>query len=735
MATLIFSAVGTAIGGPIGGALGALVGQQLDQNLLFKPAAREGPRIQELAVQTSSYGTQIPRVFGRMRIAGSVIWATDLKETRNTEGGKGRPKTTTYSYSACFAVALSSRPIEAIGRIWADGKILRGAAGDFKTPTGFRFVDGSEDQQLDSLIGSAEGVGATPAYRGLALAIFEDMELADYGNRIPSLTFEIVGDDGSISLAKIMDDISDHRILLSSSEQLHGYAASGENRRAALAPIAESYLLSFSVDQGLILGRSRTEMPLNLGNIDRRDSVQEVGGIDVEEPQFESVPETKIPRNLALRYYEPDRDYQSGLQNSFRPGLSRAIARVDFPAAISSSQAKHVSQNLVWNLYNERSSAAIHVPHHSQLGRPGSFVQFDNKNSWIIRSWEFRSGTVSLSMTSIGHLTATGNVQSDGGRSVPDQDAIAGVTRLMVVDLPFAPDTPNQAATSAQLFAVAAGEEGWRNADLYQGLPNGSIGEFVGKISSPGTLGLMEQVFAPSSPFLWDLHTSAVVRLHHPDMVLKDADEAQLSAGKNIALIGQEIVQFAKAKPLGNGRYALSSFTRGLGGTEQHIDTHDPDEEFVLFEPTVATSISPNHFTLFQAAEFAALGRDDAMPVTAAIQVPGRALKPWQPVHLNYRFNSSGDLELVWIRRSRAGSSWVDYVEIPLAEEVEEYLVQWGNSANNQLGVAVVDNPKFTIPENQISAYRDQEINPICFMVQQRGQYALSAPAELSISI
>ena len=91
MATLVLSAVGTAIGGPIGGALGALVGQQFDQNLLFKPAAREGPKIQELAVQTSSYGTQIPRVFGRMRIAGSVIWATDLKETRNTEGGKGRP--------------------------------------------------------------------------------------------------------------------------------------------------------------------------------------------------------------------------------------------------------------------------------------------------------------------------------------------------------------------------------------------------------------------------------------------------------------------------------------------------------------------------------------------------------------------------------------------------------------------------------------------------------------------
>jgi len=140
MATLLLSAVGTAVGGPIGGALGAIIGQQLDQNILFRPKGREGPRLQELAVQTSSYGSQIPRLFGRMRVAGTVIWATDLKEQRNREGGgKGRPSTTVYSYSACFAVALSSRRIEGIGRIWADGKIFRGAAGGFKTEARFAF--------------------------------------------------------------------------------------------------------------------------------------------------------------------------------------------------------------------------------------------------------------------------------------------------------------------------------------------------------------------------------------------------------------------------------------------------------------------------------------------------------------------------------------------------------------------------------------------------------------------
>ena len=100
MATLVLTAAGTAIGGPIGGAIGAIIGQSIDQRL-FAPKARHGPRLGDLAVQTSSYGTQFPLIFGTMRAAGTVIWATDLIEQRSsTGGGKGRPKTVSYSYSA-----------------------------------------------------------------------------------------------------------------------------------------------------------------------------------------------------------------------------------------------------------------------------------------------------------------------------------------------------------------------------------------------------------------------------------------------------------------------------------------------------------------------------------------------------------------------------------------------------------------------------------------------------------
>src|ERR1700712_5130590 len=151
MATLLLTAIGTVIGGPIGGALGAILGQSVDQRI-FAPKGRQGPRLGDLSVQTSSYGSPIPRVFGTVRASGTVIWSTDLIETSGSQSnGKGRGSTTTFSYAASFAVVLSAREILRVGRIWADGNLLRGAGGDFKTATGFRLMLGGEDQALDPL--------------------------------------------------------------------------------------------------------------------------------------------------------------------------------------------------------------------------------------------------------------------------------------------------------------------------------------------------------------------------------------------------------------------------------------------------------------------------------------------------------------------------------------------------------------------------------------------------------
>jgi hypothetical protein len=403
MATLVLTAVGSAIGGPIGGAIGAVIGQQVDQNILFRPKGREGPRLQELAVQTSSYGSQIPRIHGRMRVAGTVIWATDIKETRSREGGgKGRPSTTIYSYSACFAVALSSRRIRDIGRIWADGKIFRGAAGDFKTETGFAFHPGGEDQPVDGLIASAEAGGGTPAYRGLALAVFEDMDLTEYGNRIPSLTFEVIADDGSVTFADIIADISGQRVAMASADAVIGFAAGGEDRRAGLRGLTEIIPLSFSSDPGAMdritaVARADAEAGQTL-TIDG-DFVRATGKRNIAPPEKRTASIGSVPRQYSIRYHDPVRDYQSGIQSAFRPGTGRVALVRDFPATIRAEQARAIAASGLWTEYDERATLQVSVPLDSRTYRPGMLAECGGSGElWRVRECEIGRGFVQLSL-------------------------------------------------------------------------------------------------------------------------------------------------------------------------------------------------------------------------------------------------------------------------------------------------------------------------------------------------
>jgi hypothetical protein len=215
MATLALAAVGAAVGGAllpagvsilgatltgaaIGSQVGALAGSVIDQALLAASGqARtvQGPRLSELRVTASSEGAAIARLYGRARLGGQVIWATNLEEevARRTDssgggkGGLGGGGTTTveYRYFANFAVAIAEGPITGLGRVWADGQEL-----DLSTVT-YRLHLGSADQLPDSLIEAKEGAGNAPAYRGVAYIAFERLALAPFGNRLPQLSFEV----------------------------------------------------------------------------------------------------------------------------------------------------------------------------------------------------------------------------------------------------------------------------------------------------------------------------------------------------------------------------------------------------------------------------------------------------------------------------------------------------------------------------------------------------------------
>ena len=203
MATVILSAAGAALGGSVGGSLlglsmaavgrfaGAVIGRSIDQRLMGQGSDTvETGRVSRLRLTGTGEGDAVAQVYGRMRAAGQVIWATEFRETASTSGGGGKggpsaPSVTQYSYSVSLAVALCEGEISTIGRIWADGIELSPA------DLTMRVYTGSRDQLPDPKIEAVEGAGTVPAYRGTAYVVIEDLDLTPFGNRVPQFTFEV----------------------------------------------------------------------------------------------------------------------------------------------------------------------------------------------------------------------------------------------------------------------------------------------------------------------------------------------------------------------------------------------------------------------------------------------------------------------------------------------------------------------------------------------------------------
>lgn len=731
MATLVFSALGTLIGGPLGGAIGALAGRQVD-SLIFGGGNREGPRLKELVATTSSYGTALPRHFGQMRVAGSIIWASGLVEHKQTQGsGKGKPSVTTYSYTASFAVALASRPILSVGRIWADGNLLRGAAGDLKASGSFRLYTGEGDQLPDPLLLQVEGASLCPAYRGLAYAVFEDLDLGDFFNRIPSLTFEVISDTGIITVQTILDGVI--------ADIDAGLALVGVDGFSCEGPLSETLsqldpMFPMDADAGgelLTIARGRLQstalaLPEAAVATDDGDFGAHEGYARKREPLALSPPEV-------LRYYDIERDYQPGLQRATgRPGPGQPRT-VELPAALTAANARILVERIATRAGWARETLAWRTTELDPAIGPGTIVTVPGQlGRWRVSEWEWREKGVELALARIAPTSTEAAAiayppLADPGRSNSPADAPAPPTILAAFELPWDGNGSGDAPTT---FAAATSVgSNWGGAALFADHGDGSLLPLGTSGRGRCILGTAVGVLAPANPLLFDRSATVTVELVAIDMALSDATPRLMAGGENRALLGGELIQFSHAVPLGNRRWRLEGLLRGRGGTESAIAAHSAGERFILLDGQ-PVDLDPVKVGTAAGTLIAATGLGDTTPVESPIAMQGITRRPLSPVHGLAHSLSGNSLQLTWTRRARGAWSWLDGVDTPLHEQAETYLVTYGPLAA-PAAIWAITAPSLTIDSVQRAALT-ASLPGECFRVRQQGTYALSEPLVLA---
>ncbi len=717
MATLLLTAVGTAIGGPLGGALGGLLGQQADR-AIFGGGSRRGAPLKELAVTTSSYGQPLSRHFGRMRVAGSIIWATDLIESEATQGGKIQGSTISYTYSASFAVALSSRPISDVGRIWADGNLLRGSRGDLKVAGVMRIYRGFGDDDVDPVIAADKG-SLAPAFRDCAYVVFENLQLAEFGNRIPALSFEVLAEDGAqVSLDQLVPQsraVSD--VIL---DHARGYSDEGGSLAGALATISQVYPITCATTASGLRIASALDV---VGPI--KELPEQLSERDSEEAERRALrrAERLGQEPIALRYYDEQRDFQPGVQRAIGSRPTGREVMLDLPAAMSAEGAKQLanarahrsrwsSENLIWRIGELDPSLqvgdAVHVP--------------GIRGLWRVTSWEWFERGVELGLERLPPGGSSRFVSaSDPGSSNPPQDVQSGPTSLHFFEAPF--DGMGSSSAPLLFAAASSASSGWNGASLYaeQGsalVPIGATG------ARRAAIGVLESALPPANAVIFEGGAALELELLAPDLDLEDADIARLANGANRFLVGGEILQFSRAEPRGEGRWTLRGLLRGRAGTEDLAAIgHAPGTPAFLLDDRVKL-LDPMLVSSEPSSRIAATGRADDVAVYAELANFGLSRRPPSPVHPSRSVTADQTWELRWVRRARGQWRWNEALDLPLVEEFEAY----------RIGAGPVDAPSAIWSSSEarfeISQAERSELNarygPLELWVQQVGNFGRS---------
>ena len=631
MASVLFSTIGQAVGGPLGAAVGAAVGGTVD-SVLFG-ARRRGAT--DLFVQRSAYGDVLPRLYGRSRAAGQLIWALPIAGARGKGSGRGNG-------GASFAIALSSGPVKDVRRIWADGREIRSDTGAFEVRTTMRLHRGDHQQQLDSLIAAAEGEGRSPAYSGLAYVVFEDFDLAPYGNRIPNFSFEVVADDDA-PVDWLRDQASKAAIAVvgtSDHEVAQGYAAidRGLDECGRLSRFCD---LSLSFDDG----RAQFSNESRLFEIGREQLLAAMGGVGPE------LMRDNPPAAVSLTYLDSDRDYQAGRQRAARTRRGLEL-ECEAPIYTSAGVARSISARLL-----RQSEAAAERIRFGLSWRwlavaVGDLLEIEGIGRWRVTERD----VCGLLVHVVAERTADSEIRpilaSDPGRGLPAPMMPAGVTELKLFEAPVSLKAGGPAA-----WLWMSGGPGWRGAQAAL-LANGDD-VHIGEVRQLMPWGRLVAPVEPRPETLWDRASELIVAVEEGMPHFQSRSEMDVLGGANLLHVGDELLQYCDAEPLDGQRVRLTGLLRGRFGTGFLMRPLEAGEVVRLVAPTMLLEVDLPSGSAGRELVALANGRGDpAGGTSTSLVVDELGASTMAPVHVRAWRDPDRTLLCSWVSRSAAGWNW-----------------------------------------------------------------------------
>ena len=464
------------------------------------------------------------------------------------------------------------------------------------------------------------------------------------------LTFEVVADDAPVALGALLGDASGGVIQAEAGPSIAGFAAHGSSIRDSLDALVELSGSKLSDENGR-LRAAAAGAAVPIGDDELGCALDGASDIRVERQR---APVSARPASIAMTYYDAARDYQAGQARASSGQGGLRDERLELPAVLTASEARHLAESAIARRWQASDRLKLRLPPSRMGMRPGNSIRLnDDARSWVIDSVSIEGMAVVVEAD-----TATATIQglpSDGGRSVSERDLPVGRSELVLFELPSDGDAP---AIAPRIMLAGSNDGLWKTLPVELKLGASHFANMA--LGRRAVIGRAETVLDPRAPLILDELSTIIVRLANEETVLLNADWDALAEGANLALLGNELLQYGAAERLGDGRFRLSKLLRGRRGTEWAAREHAVGEHFCLIDRGEFAIAELPTSAVGATLSATAHGIGDVAPLPQDIRpVSGEAMRPPSPCHFRVR-RTGGNVTADWVRRSHRHWAWVD---------------------------------------------------------------------------
>lgn len=547
-----------------------------------------------------------------------------------------------------------------------------------------------------------------PAYIGRAHIAFDTMQLADYGNRIPSFTFEVVQYD-DVRIAMVLRDMMNRALVdekyydtsalpdIGQRSHVLGYSVGSKmTYRAAMETIMEAFRIDVAE-----VGNELIFRPKDRGfdwDIEWTDLAAQEAGSKVEdkiELYYRDLVE--MPRSLTVRFKDVERNYNPNTAQYFRQqGISVQESVMELAAVMPPEIAKSYARDKMRDVWLERVGVKFKLPHKYVYVYPTDIVRINGfqygyqdlvvKVTSVTRG---QNGVLELEgvmheqtvyVPQPGEVTRT---RMDNSTWVNRPQPVITGPRFANVDLlDVAPLSYNERGMGVGYYCAISGGANFAGAGLYVSADLGETYTLVLTSYDNAVVGNTATTLDYHRAEFMDFTNSIEVILENTSDVLETITATQLYAGFNYFLLGKEIMQFmfAERVPSNRNRWKLSGLVRGRRNTDQDaiLRGHVSGERFIMLEKGPVSYVKPERgdWTSNNYVKLVPMGGNLADSPPIEFYNSGNIMKPFAPVFVHRRMDEiTGDLVVRFIRQDKYGWTWNEAGDTDLTENVWDHCV------------------------------------------------------------